>query len=174
MKRSRIGLVAVAVALAGAGGGVAFAETSSSNPTAAAPPATAGPGAAPTIQVITTRVSGKPENVLADAGRLPLYTYKLDTATHSQVSGSLAQLWPPLTSLSPTEKGATGKVTVLSDSNGHQVEYNGHFLYTFLNDTPGQVTGQGVQGFFVATPSLATTTSTATPVAPTNSNPYGY
>jgi predicted lipoprotein with Yx(FWY)xxD motif len=173
MKRSRIGLVAVVVALAGAGGGVAFAETSSSTPTAAAPTATAGPGAAATIQVITTRVGGKTEQVLADSRRLPLYTYNLDTATHSQVSGSLAQLWPPLTSLSPTEKGAAGKVTVLSDSNGHQVEYNGHFLYTFLDDTPGQVTGQGVQGFSVATPSLGTTTSTATPVAPSNAN-YGY
>jgi predicted lipoprotein with Yx(FWY)xxD motif len=174
MKRSRIGLVAVAVALAGAGGGVAFAETSSSTPTAAASTAIAGPAAAPTIQVITTRVGGKTEQVLADARRLPLYTYDLDTATHSQVSGSLAQLWPPLTSLHPTEKGATGKITVRPDSNGNQVEYNGHFLYTFAPDTPGQVTGQGVQGFSVATPSLGTTTSTSTPVAPANSNPYGY
>jgi predicted lipoprotein with Yx(FWY)xxD motif len=175
MKRSRIGLVALAVALAGAGGGVAFAETSSSTPTAAAAPtATAGPGAVQTIQVITTRVGGQTERVLANAQRLPLYTYNLDTPTHSQVSGSLAELWPPLISLSPTEKGASGKLTVLSDSNGHQVEYNGHFLYTFLDDTPGQVTGQGVQGFSVATPSLATTTSSPTLVAPSNSNPYGY
>jgi hypothetical protein len=32
---------------------------------------------------------------------------------------------------------------------------NGHFLYTFVEDSPGQVTGQGVQNFSVATPGLA-------------------
>ena len=41
------------------------------------------------------------------------------------------------------------------DIHGDQVAYNGHLLYTFADDQAGQVTGQGVQGFFVATPGLA-------------------
>jgi hypothetical protein len=64
---------------------------------------------------------------------------------------------------------------VLADANGQQVLYNGHFLYTFVDDTPGQVTGQGVQGFSVATPSLgAGAASMASSVAPASANRYGY
>jgi hypothetical protein len=64
---------------------------------------------------------------------------------------------------------------VLADSNGQQVQYKGHFLYTFVNDTPGQVTGQGVQRFFVATPNLGTKggASTSTPAPGPPTNPYG-
>ena len=43
----------------------------------------------------------------------------------------------------------SGKLTVLNDANGDQVAYNGHLLYTFTSDHPGQVTGQGFQNFFV-------------------------
>ena len=62
------------------------------------------------------------------------------------------RLWPPLTSAAPTAAGGNGKLSVLNDVNGHQVTYNGHPLYTFAGDHAGQVTGQGVQNFFVATP----------------------
>ena len=77
---------------------------------------------------------------------------------------------------SPTATGANGKLTVLNDVNGHQVTYNGHPLYTFADDHTGQVTGQGIQNFFVATPSLTplTTSPAGTPpTAPTTGNP-GY
>jgi hypothetical protein len=64
-------------------------------------------------------------------------------------------------------------------SNGRQVTYNGHFLYTFAEDSPGQVTGQGVQNFFVATPGIAAnrgnTGSTKSAPAPAPvANRYGY
>ena len=117
------------------------------------------------------------EQVLVDARGLPLYTYGLDTPTQSHVSGGLAALWPPLDSSSPSEAGATGKLTVLADSNGEQVLYNGHFLYTFIDDTPGQVTGQGVQGFSIATPGLSAGSATAAPSSPvtqSNTNGNGY
>ena len=68
--------------------------------------------------------------------------------------------------------------------HGDQVAYHGHLLYTFADDQPGRVTGQGVQGFFVATPGLtaltgsptATGTAPAAPAAPgaPAGNPYGY
>ena len=38
--------------------------------------------------------------------------------------------------------------------HGGQVAYNGHLLYTFVSDRKGVVTGQGVQDFFVATPTI--------------------
>jgi hypothetical protein len=59
--------------------------------------------------------------------------------------------------------GVGGKLTVVGDVNGNQVAYNGHLLYTFASDNPGQVTGQGVQDFFVATPGLAQISSSTAP-----------
>lgn len=178
MRRPTQILIALGIAAALAGGGTALAETSSASPTAAPSPHSASvqqPAESATVTAISTTVGGNSEQILVDAQGLPLYTYNHDTATQSQVSGSLAQLWPPLVSGSPTEAGTTGKLTVLSDANGQQVQYNGHFLYTFVDDTPGHVTGQGVQGFEVATPSLGTTSRPAGPApAPVRSNPYGY
>ena len=60
-----------------------------------------------------------------------------------------------LTSPAVAGAGVTGNVAVLKDVNGQQVTYNGHPLYTFADDQAGQVTGQGVQNFFVATPGIA-------------------
>jgi predicted lipoprotein with Yx(FWY)xxD motif len=118
-------------------------------------------------------VNGKTEKVLVNAQGLPLYTFAGDTSTRSAVTGGLAALWPPLTSTAPTESGATGQLTTVQTANGLQVQYNGHFLYTFVSDTPGHVTGQGVQNFFVATPSGTSSPAVAQP-KPAPSYSYGY
>ena len=74
--------------------------------------------------------------------------------------------------------GSERPAGLLNDVNGQQVTYNGHLLYTFIDDRVGQVTGQGVQDFFIATPGLAPVASspapasTAPPAAPGSS--YGY
>jgi predicted lipoprotein with Yx(FWY)xxD motif len=192
MRRPRRIIFALGVGMAAAGVGVAVAESTHSastpatstttttvpgqtgvTPTTAAP-GPAGPG---TINVVNATVTGKSEQILVDARGLPLYTFRSDTASQSNVSGALARAWPPLVSSSPTETGATGTLSVLTDPNGQLVQYNGHFLYTFVNDTPGHVTGQGVAGFLVATPDLGATSvpAVAQPAPPaTQSNPYGY
>ncbi|MDT4908131.1 MAG: hypothetical protein QOI69_1372 [Pseudonocardiales bacterium] len=73
----------------------------------------------------------------------------------------------------PTDRGVSGRLASVATTNGKQVTYNGHFLYTFIEDRPGKVTGQGVQDFFVATPNLTAgaspSTSTSTPTTG-----YGY
>ena len=71
-----------------------------------------------------------------------------------------------MTSPAPTASGVNGKLTMLNDVNGHQVTYNGHPLYTFADDQPGQVTGQGIQNFFIATPGLTPLTTSSAPAAP--------
>ena len=53
----------------------------------------------------------------------------------------------------------------IGSANG-QVTYNGHPLYTFASDDAGQVTGQGVQNFFVATPGLSPLTTSSAGTAP--------
>jgi hypothetical protein len=67
---------------------------------------------------------------------------------------------------------------VVNDAHGHQVAYNGHLLYTFISDHAGQVTGQGVQNFFVATPGLTPIASSSAPAGTVPAAPashgYGY
>lgn len=131
---------------------------------------------AATLHTVTTDVHGKTESILVDAKGLPLYYHQGDTAKKSRVSGELARLWPALVSAHPTSTtGAPGKLTALDAANGHQVAYNGRFLYTFIADLPGHVTGQGVSDFFVATPHLKSIrSSTATAPVVTAGGSYGY
>jgi predicted lipoprotein with Yx(FWY)xxD motif len=132
----------------------------------------------PTLHTTTTQVGATTERILVNAKGLPLYYYQADTAKKSQVSGVLAQLWPALVSAKPTASGVKGTVVSLKEANGRQVAYNGHFLYTFVDDSPGHVTGQGVSNFFVATPNIRAiggSTTVKAPLAPvTPSRGYGY
>jgi predicted lipoprotein with Yx(FWY)xxD motif len=184
--RTTIAIVGVIVAatigggiLAGTAGGSTpkypAASTASTNAASVVP----DPSATTTVHTVNAVVAGMTESILVDAKGLPLYTYKPDTPTTSQVAGQLAALWPPLTASAPTAAaGIPGTLGVVATTNGQQVAYNGHFLYTFIEDSPGRVTGQGVQNFFVATPEMTTGsaaaatpgTTTPTPIA----NGYGY
>jgi predicted lipoprotein with Yx(FWY)xxD motif len=153
MRHPRIIIAGIGLAAVAAVGGITAASAGGS-PASSAPSATASAAAA-TVRTAPATVAGTRETILINAQGLPLYFYRPDTAAKSLVTGSLAQLWPPLTSPAPTAAGASGKLTVLNDVNGHQVAYNGHLLYTFTSDHAGQVTGRGFQDFFVATPGLA-------------------
>ena len=112
------------------------------------------------IQTATVTIKGQPESVLTNAQGLTLYYFTADTATQSAVSGDLAKIWPAQLftgSGGPTSSTTlAGKLSVLMDVNGNQVEYNGHPLYTFSGDSaPGQTNGEGITGmWFVATPNM--------------------
>ena len=133
----------------------------STNPPATTVPSTGGSSSSTVIQTATVTVKGQSETVLTNAQGLTLYYFTADSATQSAVSGNLAQIWHPLLftgSGGPTSSTSlTGKLSVQTDANGNQVEYNGHPLYTFSGDTaPGQTNGEGITGmWFVATPNLA-------------------
>jgi predicted lipoprotein with Yx(FWY)xxD motif len=174
MRHPKIIIAGMGLAVVAAAGGITIASAGTS-PTSSAP--SAGQSAAATVHTASATVGGKTETILVGGGGLPLYFYRPDTATKSFVTGGLAQLWPPVTSAAPAAAGLTGKLTVLHDTHGDQVTYKGHPLYTFADDHAGQVTGQGVQNFFVATPGLAPIT-TSTPTAPAPAAPaggsYGY
>ena len=82
--------------------------------------------------------------------------------------------WPPLIAATPTAQGANVTLPSVA-TDGRQVAYDHHFLYTFVEDSPGYVAGQGVQDFLVATPNLASTVSAPTTSAPTTTaNSDGY
>ena len=198
MKKHRLTIAVIGLSVAALVGGFAIAFTGGSgsaqsagavpargSATSAAPgnsTTTTGSMTAPmaTVKTAMARVGGVVEVVLVNDKGLPLYTYKPDTATQSMVTGELAALWPPLVANVPTGSGEMGGLAVVHTGNGQQVTYNGHFLYTFAEDSPGQVTGQGVQNFSVATPALAPIRSTVASgttkaISPAPMSPsYGY
>jgi predicted lipoprotein with Yx(FWY)xxD motif len=160
MRHPKLIIAGIGLAAVAAAAGVTAA--------AAGGPSAGNPGAghaaaAATVRTAPAAVAGKTETILVNSGGLPLYFYRPDTAARSFVTGAVAALWPPLTSAAPTAAGATGTLTVVNDAHGHQVAYNGHLLYTFVSDHAGQVTGQGVQNFFVATPGLTAAASSPAP-----------
>ena len=175
MRHPKIIIAGIGVAVLATAGGITAAATGTS---AAAAPAAGHSAAAATVRTAQAAVGGQTQTILATATGQPLYYYKPDTAAKSFVTGSLARLWPPLTSAAPAGTGISGQLAVLNDVHGPQVTYNGHPLYTFIDDQAGQVTGQGVQDFFIATPGLAPVASspapasTTPPAAPGSS--YGY
>jgi predicted lipoprotein with Yx(FWY)xxD motif len=180
-----VAAIAGGIAIAAtAGGSTALPSTATTSTTLAPSPtrATASPSASvpspATVRTAMATVGGSAEIILVDNKGLPLYFYKPDTATQSMVTGSLAALWPPLVASAPTASGANGALKVVSTSNGRQVAYNGHFLYTFVEDSPGHVTGQGVQNFYVATPGISAIGPATSGNAKVSSAPvsggYGY
>ena len=184
MRHPRIIIASVTLAAAAAiGGGITAAAATTSH--ASSQPA-ASQSAAATVRTVQASVGSKTETILATGQGLPLYYYQNDTAAKSAVTGGLAAEWPPVTSSSPAATGLTGKLAAVMDAHGDQVAYNGHLLYTFAGDQAGQVTGQGVQGFFVATPGLTPTagssaagssaagSSTTAGTAPAASSGSGY
>ena len=186
MRHPKIIIASISLAAAALiGGGITAAAATTSH-------ASGQPGAsqhaAATVRTTQSTFGGKTETILVTSQGLPLYYYLNDTAAKSAVTGELAAVWPPLTSASPAATGLTGKLAVVMDAHGDQVAYNGHLLYTFVGDRAGQVTGQGVERFFVATPGLtpiagsstagsstagSSTTAGTAPAAPSGSG-YGY
>ena len=118
--------------------------------------------------------------VLTGPNGMTLYTHAGDSATSSTCTGACATAWPPLqTTGQPTAgPGVTGQLGTLIRADGTtQVTYGGMPLYGWQGDTkPGDVTGNGVEGFAVATVGGAGSAPHASAAAPAPSSPgtYGY
>jgi predicted lipoprotein with Yx(FWY)xxD motif len=174
MRHPKLIIAGLGLAAVAAAGGVTAAAAGGGPSASSSTAGHSGTGA--TVRTASATVAGKAETILVNSGGLPLYFYRPDTAATSLVTGGVAALWPPLTSAAPTATGASGKLTVVNDAHGHQVAYNGHLLYTFVSDHAGQVTGQGVQNFFVATPGLTPIASSSAPAGMVPAAPaaHGY
>jgi predicted lipoprotein with Yx(FWY)xxD motif len=117
------------------------------------------------VRLASATVKGKSVTILATPQGLTLYYFTPDTAAKAACTGGCAKVWPPLVSTgSGTPLGDAslpGTLSVLTDANGNQVQYNDHLLYTYSGDTAqGQTTGEGLFGkWFVCTPGLAALTA---------------
>ena len=85
-------------------------------------------------------------SVLANAKGFTLYSFAPDTSIKSNCNGSCAVYWPPVKGPVTAGPGVTGKLTVITRSNGSkQAAYNGHPLYTYVGDSaPGQARGNNL------------------------------
>jgi predicted lipoprotein with Yx(FWY)xxD motif len=134
-------LAALAVAACGSGG----------TATASPPPSSTSSGASATVRVANSGLG----SILVDSTGRTLYLFKADVGAKSACSGACATAWPPLRVTAKATSGGgltASKLGTITRSDGtEQVTYNGHPLYTFINDTkPGQTTGQGVTAFGAA------------------------
>jgi predicted lipoprotein with Yx(FWY)xxD motif len=108
----------------------------------------------------------KYDKVLVDQKGLALYYDTANKPMHFACTGACLSAWPPLVlakgqTAALAGPGVTGLGTVRGPS-GLQVTWQGKALYTFVEDTKGTVTGQGIgHVWFVTQPSAAITKAPA-------------
>jgi predicted lipoprotein with Yx(FWY)xxD motif len=168
MKPLKLLLLLGAIAALGAGATAALAHT-----------AHAASGGA----IVNTK-STKLGTILVTSSGKTLYLDVGDKPPHFACTGSCLGAWPPLaTSGKPKAMGQAKAAKLGTVKNGKvtQVTYNGHPLYTFTSDTSANPTsGEGVNGFYVVSPSGAKVThapATSTTTSSSSSSSgggYGY
>lgn len=128
-------------------------KTVTSSTTSSTKTSSSSSSAAVNNSIVITKSNSSVGQYLAKPDGTPLYTYDADTSNVSNCTGSCLANWPAYT---PTTSSASlpaniGTIT-RSDNHTQQYTYKGKPLYTFVSDTNGQVTGNGVAGFTIAKP----------------------
>jgi predicted lipoprotein with Yx(FWY)xxD motif len=143
-------LAASAVVLAGCGSG-SSGSSAAAGPTGSGGAAAAGAASGSAVALKTW--SSPLGEVVVTPGGSAVYVFDKDTpgSGTSASSGTCANLWPAVTTTSATPQvsGVTGTVgTIPRDGGTRQLTLDGHPLYTYAGDSPGQVSGEGVQGIW--------------------------
>jgi predicted lipoprotein with Yx(FWY)xxD motif len=113
------------------------------------------------------------QQVLTNAQGLTLYWFVPDTSTTSKCTGSCATYWPPVKGPATAMSGVTGTLGTITRSDGTtQATYDGHPLYTYAADTPGQAKGNGLNASGGVWHEM--TVSGATPAAGASAKAGGY
>jgi predicted lipoprotein with Yx(FWY)xxD motif len=136
-------LPVLAIGLAACGGSSNDSSTSAANP--------AGTGAT----IATKSISGT-GTVLVDSSGAALYTNDMDRTGKIACGTGCTAIWVPLKAPSGGPTAADTAVgsklgTVTRPDGSSQVTFDGKPLYTFVEDAPGQATGDGVSDQFGGT-----------------------
>ena len=145
----------VAIGLAACGG----SSNSSDSASAAANTPVGG-----TDTVATKSISGV-GTVLVDSKGDALYTNNQDSGMNVACTGSCTAIWVPVMAPSsgqPTssDQAVQAKLGSVKSKGGSQVTFGGMPLYSFVQDSPGQATGNGVTDNFGGTSFTWTAAST--------------
>ena len=170
MSRSATAVTSIIVIVILALGGYAIFHKST--PKAATGTSSSNTPASSTSDVVVTESSAKFGSYLAEPNGQPLYTYSADQSGVSHCTGSCISTWPAYVDHGSTTNLPAHVGTIKrSDSGQNQYTYNGLPLYTFVSDSPGVVTGNGVMNFSLAKPAASSTSSSSSaPSNSTNSN----
>jgi predicted lipoprotein with Yx(FWY)xxD motif len=145
---ARLRIAAIALAAIAASVAIAACGDDDSDSDTTAAGSTTATGAAETISVQS--VGGL--EALVDADGNVLYTNDQDTAKRIACTAECAAIWVPVTSESgqPTsdDLSVEAKLGVTTADGASQVTYEGKPLYTFTEDSPGEVTGNGFTDAF--------------------------
>ena len=142
MKRLLIALAAVVAVLALAACGGAGRDSSDSSPAAQSGGDTA------TVSVEELGDSGR---VLVDSAGKALYTADEEADSSVVCTGACTSFWMPLTidAGAPSGNSLPSELGVVERGDGtRQVTFDGKALYTFVEDEPGEVTGDGFSDAF--------------------------
>jgi predicted lipoprotein with Yx(FWY)xxD motif len=160
----------LALGLAACGG-----DDNSDNGSAAGTNAAAAGGG----QTVSTKSVSGVGTVLVDSSGMALYTNNMDTGSKVACTGECASEWVPLAAPGggqPTssDSAVQAKLATVNRPDGStQVTFGGLPLYTFVDDSPGQVTGNGESDSFGGTQfvwTAATTSGEAAPSATTTTD----
>jgi predicted lipoprotein with Yx(FWY)xxD motif len=135
----------VTSACAGSSGGDEAAPGTATSSTAVPTPSRTPPSSSPEPipGTVVTAAASDFGPMLFDARGQAIYLFEVETAGVPACYGDCAAAWPPVLTNGAPE--ATGDVradllgTVQRDDGSRQVTYNGHPLYFYANEDPGQV-----------------------------------
>jgi predicted lipoprotein with Yx(FWY)xxD motif len=106
---------------------------------------------APTSTTVAVKPVSGVGNVLVDSAGKALYSSNAEASGKVLCTGACTSFWKPLTvgSGTPTAAAGAGKLTVVKRPDGtRQVALSGKPLYTFAQDSPGKVQGNGFSDQF--------------------------
>lgn len=90
---------------------------------------------------------GGASGVLVDGAGMALYTPDGESAANVRCTGPCAAIWKPLR---PGAAKLAGSAVITRPDGSKQVAIAGKPLYTFVQDAPGSVTGNGASDMFGA------------------------
>jgi predicted lipoprotein with Yx(FWY)xxD motif len=111
-----------------------------------------GGGAAPkpagtTVQLAESQFG----EVLFGPGERAIYLFDKESSSRSECYGACAEAWPPVLTEGAPQAGSGLEASLLGTTErsdgGTQVTYNGHPLYYYVDDPPGQVLCHNVEEF---------------------------
>ncbi|MEK6276695.1 MAG: hypothetical protein AABM29_01605 [Actinomycetota bacterium] len=88
--------------------------------------------------------------VLTNGVRQTIYAFSKEEGPKSECFGNCAKVWPPVyTKAKPRARGETrgGLLGTIKRGERRQVTYNGHPLYYYANEGPGEILCQNVDEF---------------------------
>ena len=145
MKTTRLltagGVLAASLALAACGGGPAQTATKPADTAKTSNSAT----------TLSVKSVGGIGDVLVDSTGKALYASNVEMGGKVACINGCTEFWQPLTVASgtPTAPADAGKLGVVKRPDGtRQVTADGKLLYTFSEDSPGKVTGNGFSDQF--------------------------